>query len=322
MNRVFRFEMAVKTVLIMSLAMAIVFAAGCRKKQEKPSKAPPAPVTTEKKIPMKEMKPQQPAVEVNQNTAAAPVIEKKNTVEPPVKEANLSAAPGDKQSSQQLVVPKMPEPEGLKSFKSLDSSETKIDFLSDYADEHPESAALMVYNILDDNDPDVRSAAMEMLAMKEINDTNVAYVAAKALKDEELQVRLSAVEACAAVTDPVVGDVLNEALNDSSEEVRTSAMQMADQKEPVIRLPVLKAGITSKYDDVKENAVSSLIDASSPVAMDILIMGLKDTNPDIRDSVKSAISFLVSQDFDTYEQAYKWWNANRNKFDDELTEKN
>jgi hypothetical protein len=52
------------------------------------------------------------------------------------------------------------------------------------------------------------------------------------------------------------------------------------------------------------------------------LSGRKDANPDFRDEVKSAISFLVSQDFDTYDQAKKWWNANRNKFDNELTEKN
>ena len=94
-----------------------------------------------------------------------------------------------------------------------------------------------------------------------------------------------------------------------------------DQKDPDVRLSVLKAGIASQYEDVKEDTVSSLIDASSPAAMDILITGLKDPNPDFRDSVKSAIDFLVSQEFDTYDQAQKWWDANRSKYDDDLSEK-
>ena len=87
-------------------------------------------------------------------------------------------------------------------------------------------------------------------------------------------------------------------------------------------MSVLKAGITSQYGDVKEGTVSSLVDASSPAAMDILIIGLKDTNPDFRDEVKFEINSLISQEFDTYDQAQKWWDANRSKFDDTLTEKN
>jgi len=209
----------------------------------------------------------------------------------------------------------------LKPFESLKDAEEKIDFITDYADEHPESAAIMVYNVLDDNDVEVRTAAMEMLAIKDLDDPNVVFVAAKALKDDEPQIRQSAIEACTSVTDPTVGSVLVAALADESEDVRTAAIQVADQKEPVIRLEVLKAGIASQYEDVKETVVSSLTDASSPAAMDILITGLKDTDSDFRDEVKSAISFLVSQDFDTYDQAKKWWNANRDKFDNELVEK-
>ena len=55
--------------------------------------------------------------------------------------------------------------------------------------------------------------------------------------------------------------------------------------------------------------------------MDILITGLKDSNPDFRDTVKSAIEFLVSQEFNTYDQAKKWWDANRGKYNDDLSEK-
>jgi hypothetical protein len=323
MNRIFRFEMAVKTGLIVTLALAVVLAAGCPKKQDKSVKTPPAPASSEKKPPVQNTGIKAPVAEANQNavaTPAEPVTGKKPTVaaQTPAKEVKPSAA-----STQQALKPTAPEPADLKPYESLKETEEKVDFITEYADQHPESEALMVYKVLDDNDVEVRTAAMEMLAMKELNDPNVIYVAAKALKDSELQIRESAIEACSAVTDPAVGNVLIEALNDSSEEVRNAAIQAADQKEMPIRLPVLKAGITSQNEDVKEDAVSSLIDASTPEAVDILIEGLKDSNPEFRDSVKSAIDFLVSPDkeFETYDQAVKWWNANRNKFDNELNAK-
>ena len=260
--------MAVKTGLIVTLALAVIFAAGCPKKQNDQKKT-----------------------------------------EPPV-------------AAEQPKEPNMPEPADLKPYESLNGAEAKINFITKYADEHPGSEALMVYKVLDDNDVKVRMAAMGILAMKNLDDPNVVYVAAKALKDSEPEVRKSAIEACAPITDPAVENVLLTAIADSSEKVRTHAIQVAGHKQPAVRMSVLKAGITSQYGDVKEGTVSSLVDASSPAAMDILIIGLKDTNPDFRNEVRTEIDFLISQKFDTYDQAKKWWDANRSKFDDNLAEKN
>jgi hypothetical protein len=328
MNRIFRFEMAVRTGLIITLLFAVVMAAGCRKKQDNAS----APASSDKKTPKQDTQIATPPVEANGPNVVAspaePVVDSKTTAvaESPAKEVTPPAADDRKKTEPPVAAeqPKeltLPQPADLKPLESLKTADEKIEFISDYADEHPESAAIMVYNVLDDKDVEVRTAAMEMLAMKDLNDPNVVFVAAKAMKDSEPQIRKSAIEACTYVTDPTVGSVLVSALSDESEDVRTAAIQVADQKEPDIRLEVLNAGIASRHEDVKESVVSSLIDVSSPAAMDILITGLKDANPDFRETVKSAITFLVSQDFDTYDQAQKWWNANRDKFDDELNEK-
>jgi len=269
--------MAVKTGLIVTLALAVVFAAGCPKKQQDKSSQPPSAANDREKT------------------------------EPPV------AAEQPK--------PNMPEPADLKPYESLNGAEAKINFITKYADEHPGSEALMVYKVLDDNDVKVRKAAMGILAMKNLDDPNVVYVAAKAIKDSELEVRQSAIQACTAITDPAVGNVLIAAIADSSEEVRTHAIQVAGHKQPAVRMSVLKAGINSQYGDVKEGTVSSLVDASSPAAMDILIIGLKDSNPDFRNEVRTEIDFLISQKFDSYDQAKKWWDDNRSKFGNTLAEK-
>jgi hypothetical protein len=325
MNRIFRFEMTVRTGLIITLLLAVVFAAGCPKKQDKSAKTP---ASNDTKSPEQDTQIESPPVEANTPSAVItptePAVDKKETTADKTPPKVADTKPAMQQEAPTPPQPKAPpilQPADFKPLESLKTAEEKIDFITEYADEHPESTAAMVYNALDDNDVEVRTAAMEMLALKELDDSNVVPVAAKALKDSEPQIRQSAVEACAAITDPAVKNVLLEAIADSSEEVRTAAIQLADQKEPVIRLEVLNAGITSRYEDVKGTVVSSLIDVSSPAAMDILITGLKDTNPDFRDEVKSAISLLISQDFDTYDQAQKWWNANRDKFDNELNEK-
>ncbi len=320
MDRIFKIETAVRTALVVAL-LATVFITGCPKKQTEPPKAPAAPAAVEQK----KSAPQTSARAVDvkaqdPNTLAAPApdmgkpVETKTPGRKPDNSTNKLPPPSAQKQS-------MPEPADLKPFESLKESEEKIDFMNEYADEHPELMTAVVYKALDDNDVDVRSAAMEMLVAREPNDPNVVYVAYKAIKDTEPQIRHDAVEALTAVTDPAVQNILIEAITDSSEEVRAAAIELADQKEPAIRLPVLKAGITSQYEDVRDAAVSSLIDVSSPAAVDILIEGMKNPNPEAREPFKDALSFLISQEFNTYDQAYKWWNANRNKFDDELTEK-
>jgi hypothetical protein len=330
MNRIFRFEMAVRTGLMVTLALAVVFAAGCPKKQDKSSKTPISAVSSDKKPPKQDTKIQPPA-EVNRNALAVPaepVVDNKTTAvaNAPAQKVTPPAADDHKKTeppvaAEQPEEPNLPDSADLKPFDALKTSEEKVDFISDFADAHPELIPALVYKALDDNDLDVRTAAMEALSASDINDPNVVYVAAKALKDTEPDIRKSAIQACENVTDPAVGKVILDALADESEDVRTAAIQAADQKESAVRLSVLNAGITSQYEDVKESAVSSLIDVSTPAAMDILITGLKDSNPDFRDTVKSAIEFLVSQEFDTYGQAQKWWDANRTKFNDDLSEK-
>lgn len=325
MDCMFKFEMAAKTGLIVTLTLAVVFAAGCKKQSKAPS-----PASSEKKMPKHE--PNQPPAEVNPVAAApvAPVVADENTAvaAAPVKEVTPPATVADDQKKteppaavEQPKEPALPLPDDLAPLDTLKTSEEKVDFISDFADAHPELIPALVYKALDDNDVDVRTAAMETLSANDVNDPNVVYVAAKALGDTEPDIRKSAVEACENVTDPAVGKILVDALADESEAVRSAAIQTADGKEPDVRLPVLSAGITSQYSDVKEDTVSSLINTSSPAAVDILITGLKDHDTDFRDSVKSAINFLVSQEFDTYEQAQEWWNANRDKFDEELNEK-
>jgi HEAT repeat protein len=300
-------------------------AAGCPKKQDKSAQTP---ASSDTKSPRQDTQIAMPVVEANTPSAVIaptePAVDKKETTADNTPPKVADAKPAMQQEAPappQPKAPPMPEQADLKPLESLKDADEKIEFISDYADEHPESAAAMVYNVLDDKDVNVRTAAMEMLAMKDLDDSNVVLVASKALKDSDPQVRKSAVEACTPITDPAVKNVLLEAIADSSGDVRTASLQLADQKEPIVRMDVLKAGITSQYEDVKESVVTSLIDVSSPAAMDILITGLKDANPDFRDEVKSAISLLVSQDFDTYDQAQKWWNANRDKYDNALVEK-
>jgi HEAT repeat protein len=109
--------------------------------------------------------------------------------------------------------------------------------------------------------------------------------------------------------------------NDQSESVRAIALQTADEKNVDTKLKVFGEAITSKYEDVKEAAVPALVDMSGPQAVDTLIEGLKDANPNFRNDVTQALDFLISHECTGYGECKSWWNANRNRFDNELNEK-
>ena len=314
MNRI----VSVKKILVCVLTVCVVFAVGCSKKQKLPAAPPSEPNLPAKKSTQKKSSHAKSAFEPN---AAARKPADPNRL---AKFRQVLSKELDRELRERKAdANRTGEPceLTLTRYDSLADSNDKVDFILDFAAAHPESMFALVDKALDDNDVDVRSAAMEALIDNDVNKPEVLAIASKALKDKDEQIRQNAVEACGPVNDPAVGKILVQALNDESEDVRSASLQVAEQKEPAVRLEVLKTAIVSSYVDVKSTAVTSLTDMSSPAAVDVLMEGLKDTNPDIHEEVVTALNFLLSQEFETYDQWKSWWNANRNKFDDELSEK-
>jgi hypothetical protein len=330
MNGIIEFQKTVKTTLLCLLTLCLVWPLGCSKKQDQQAKSPPQAQPQTKKSTQQKTRPAKTAFKADSNAPRRPrssadsnltarfrkAVEREVTRS--LNEGKKTAKPSE---ANQLGIPGESDELTLERFAALSDPDEKIDFIMDFAEAHPESTIALVDKALDDNNVEVRSAAMEALLDYDSNSPEVIPVAARALKDSEEEIRQSAVQACASVDSPQVDKILLSALQDSSEEVRAGAIQIAAQKDAPVRLEILKAGITSSYNDVKTASVSSLAEISSPAAVDILITGLKDNNPEFHEEVKSALSFLLSQDFDTYNQAKSWWDANRNKFDDELSEK-
>jgi hypothetical protein len=183
---------------------------------------------------------------------------------------------------------------------------------------YPDSLVDFVDKALDDADPGVRGAAVEMLANKGFYSPDIVPTALKAMNDKEPSVRQKALDACIKVTDPAVNDVLIAALNDEKEDIRTAAIQMTAQKKMDIRLPVLEAGLASQYEDVRAGSATELMNTASKEAVDSLLPYLNDSKPEFRDTIQSMIKSLVGQEFDTYEQGKAWWDSNRDKLGNDL----
>ncbi|MBE3144396.1 MAG: hypothetical protein IMZ61_10800, partial [Planctomycetes bacterium] len=152
MNRIFRFKMAVRTGLIITLLLAVVMAAGCPKKQDKSAKTP---ASNDTKSPKHDTQIKSPPAEANGLsvvTSPEPAVNKKEMTadKTPPKAADTKPATQQKAPlSPQLKAPAMPQPADLKPFESLKTADEKIDFITEFADAHPESTTALVYKALD-----------------------------------------------------------------------------------------------------------------------------------------------------------------------------
>ena len=123
------------------------------------------------------------------------------------------------------------------------------------------------------------------------------------------------------LSNPAVADVLSLALNDNSERVRNRVMDTIRQQEGDLQLSALAAAMSSGYEDVKTEALSLLELRGDHKSVPIIIDGLKDSNPEYREEVNSVLSALIDQEFSSYDKAIKWWNKNKDRYDNDLFEK-
>jgi hypothetical protein len=203
--------------------------------------------------------------------------------------------------------------------KATTASEKKLELIEEMAEKcHPE-AINVVRSLLSDKDPEVRAEAL--WALEGYTDPAVVPLAMAALDDPDPEVRQAALGAIAGVKDPVVKEPVEKGLQDPEEPVRDMAGEVIEDLGTRVKLELLEDSIKSPYEDVKVNAIEKLEDMANPYAFDVLIEGLRKADPEMKDFVNESIYFLVSESFDSYEAAKTWWDANRNRYDENLFEK-
>ena len=66
---------------------------------------------------------------------------------------------------------------------------------------------------------------------------------------------------------------------------------------------------------MREAALSILEDIPDPRAVDMLIeKGLLNYNHSISQEAFDSLEFITDQEFESYEEARKWWDAHRDTF--------
>lgn len=198
----------------------------------------------------------------------------------------------------------------------------KIQFLESLQDlsldRDPELLPI-IRQALEDPDPEVGIAASEMLG--EYRSSEVLPVIEAALLSSNEQVRLNALQPLTEINDPQVPELLNTAFNDSSEDVRNEALEIAAAQEGDVQLQTLAAGMKAGYEQVKTEALSLLELRGDHQTVPVIMAGLDDPDPAFRQEVNAALSFLIDQEFSNQKDAVNWWNANKDRYDENLFEK-
>jgi HEAT repeat protein len=194
-----------------------------------------------------------------------------------------------------------------------------LNSLNDYAAQQDLELIPILQQAMLSGDADVCRQAMQMLAGYQSPAVLPALEQAFATPDEFT--RLAALAPIENINDPQVVNLLNMAFNDAAEDVRSRAVEIVrDQPEP-LQLVSLQQAILSPHTDVGGEAISLLQLRGDKPAVSALIAGLNHPDPEFRSEVSAALEFLVSQEFTTADQAADWWNANQDRFDDNLFEK-
>ena len=198
----------------------------------------------------------------------------------------------------------------------------KINFLESLADlsmERDPEILPILRQALEDPDPEVCLEASKLL--KEYRSPEVLPVIETALLSSNEEVRLNALEPLSEIEDPQVSDLLSTPLNDSSEAVRNEALEVINWQKGDIQLNSLSIAMISEYGDVKKEALSLLEVRGDHKPVPVIMAGLNDPNPEYCEEVNSALSFLVDQEFNSYDEAMAWWDSNKERYDQDLFEK-
>ncbi|SPD73614.1 hypothetical protein PITCH_A1910020 [uncultured Desulfobacterium sp.] len=158
-----------------------------------------------------------------------------------------------------------------------------------------------------------RMEAIEELAQKD-NPTIVSVVT-KLLDSPDPEFREDILDALMEVDDVQVNTPLLKALEDQNQDVVEKAMDVMENIHSANILPGLERALGDRDEDIRGQALSILEDIPDARSIDILIeKGLHNDYPSTREDVLDSLNFITDQDFETSEEAVRWWQTNRDIF--------
>lgn len=156
----------------------------------------------------------------------------------------------------------------------------------------------------------------EVLALaRQIGAESFLAVLAHALASSDPLVRLDAARSIGLLPEDRFRDGVRIGLAAIDAEIRGEVIDLVAQAKPHLRPDALRDGLAAGFPDVQQRAVELLTEQPSPELFQVLLEGLRLGNDDLRGMVNEAINEIVERRFESYEEAARWWVANRNRFD-------
>jgi hypothetical protein len=178
---------------------------------------------------------------------------------------------------------------------------------------HPDILEV-INTALDEANAEVREAALD--AIMDINDAQVIPTVVKALDDEDPELREYALDALMDVDDSSLNEAFLKALDDENLDVREAAADMMLFIESPNIIDSLAKSMLDPNEDIRDMALITLEDIPDRRSVDVLIQyGLLNDNETIREDALDSIEWITDMEFDNYEAAREWWDANRDNFE-------
>lgn len=204
--------------------------------------------------------------------------------------------------------------------KGVEQPQEKITLINQLWNVDDPALPKLVNELLNEDNSDVRMAAIELLENKEKGE--ILESVEKALDDPNQEIREFAVFILSETQPSEKSKVLlAKSVDDSSEDVRAAAFDVISDQDVKTQEQIFSQSIYSPYLDAKEMTVDLILDIPSHRTVNLLFQGLNDSDPDFREYVTSKLDFLFGKEFKNYNEAVAWWNKNKDKYDEELFEK-
>ncbi len=163
---------------------------------------------------------------------------------------------------------------------------------------------------------EVREQVLELLAGNVAAEILPVLELARRAGDEAQ--RTQALQAAARVRDEKVVDFIAGSFGDEEKNVRMVALDVARELPHGPRERLLVRAMHGARRDVALAGLAELEVSATPATLPFLFDGLAAPDAGVRDEARDALEFLLDETFTDRRAAAAWWEANRQRFDENL----
>jgi len=207
--------------------------------------------------------------------------------------------------------------ESLQAFQSASDPESKVDALNHLAGRDDPQALDLLREAVAAGEPQIQIAALE--ALTELPRAEHLPAAKTALESTDLEVRLAGLWLLSHIHSEAALPLWNEVVNHPSAEMVQFGFERLAELPAHLLVPVAKQALARSEPWVVEQSLNLLGGVTSKAAVEALIPFVDHSVSG--DLAQSGLFFLLSEHFDSAEEATAWWKMNSESLGPDLQPK-